>query len=170
MKKLLLGLVLVLLGVSSYGVLQMEAAPTRYRNQQVVVFRGDSLWGIARRYTRPEEDVREVIDRIAKANHLDLRQAIQPGQKLTVPVKQGKPEKQKRCWPAAADGFHGRWPGVLHMCFHTCNTPFFVVQWNHIDWGGRTMDEGKAPGTLRVCRGKRPPTISSEYWGTWNRD
>ena len=32
------------------------------------------------------------------------------------------------------------------------------------------MDEGKAPGTLRVCRGKRPPTISSEYWGTWNRD
>ena len=33
MKKLLLGLVLVLLGVSSYGVLQMEAAPTRYRNQ-----------------------------------------------------------------------------------------------------------------------------------------
>ncbi|MDD6288328.1 LysM peptidoglycan-binding domain-containing protein [Acidaminococcus fermentans] len=96
MKKLLLGLVLVLLGVSSYGVLQMEAAPTRYRNQQVVVFRGDSLWGIARRYTRPEEDVREVIDRIAKANHLDLRQAIQPGQKLTVPVKQGKQEKTEK--------------------------------------------------------------------------
>lgn len=95
MKKLLLGLVLVLLGVSSYGVLQMEAAPTRYRNQQVV-FRGDSLWGIARRYTRPEEDVREVIDRIAKANHLDLRQAIQPGQKLTVPVKQGKQEKTEK--------------------------------------------------------------------------
>ena len=59
MKKLLLGLVLVLLGVSSYGVLQMEAAPTRYRNQQVVVFRGDSLWGIARRYTaRPSSRVR----------------------------------------------------------------------------------------------------------------
>ena len=91
MKKLLLGLVLVLLGVSSYGVLQMEAAPTRYRNQQVVVFRG-----IARRYTRPEEDVREVIDRIAKANHLDLRQAIQPGQKLMVPVKQGKQKKTEK--------------------------------------------------------------------------
>ena len=96
MKKLLLGLVLVLLGVSSYGVLQMEAAPTRYRNQQVVVFRGDSLWGIARRYTRPEEDVREVIDRIAKANHLDLRQAIQPGQKLMVTGETGKTGKNRK--------------------------------------------------------------------------
>ena len=93
MKKLLLGLVLVLLGVSSRVVLEMEAAPTSYHTEQVVVMRGDSLWGIARKYTHPEEDVREVIDRIAKANHLDLRQAIQPGQKLVVPVKQDKREK-----------------------------------------------------------------------------
>lgn len=93
MKKLLLGLVLVLLGVSSRGVLEMEAASTSYHTEQVVVMRGDSLWGIARKYTHPEEDVREVIDRIAKANHLDLRQAIQPGQKLVVPVKQDKREK-----------------------------------------------------------------------------
>lgn len=93
MKKVLLGLVLLLFGVSGYGVLQMEAAPTSYHTEQVIVTRGDSLWGIARRYTHPEEDVREVIDRIAKANHLDLRRSIQPGQKLTVPVKQNKTEK-----------------------------------------------------------------------------
>lgn len=93
MKKVLLGLVLLLFGVSGYGVLQMEAAPTSYHIEQVIVMRGDSLWGIARLYTHPEEDVREVIDRIAKANHLDLRRSIQPGQKLTVPVKQNKTEK-----------------------------------------------------------------------------
>ena len=93
MKKVLLSLVLLLFGVSGYGVLQMEAAPTSYHTEQVIVMRGDSLWRIAQRYTHPEEDVREVIDRIAKANHLDLRQSIQPGQKLTVPVKQNKTEK-----------------------------------------------------------------------------
>ena len=93
MKKVLLGLVLLLFGVSGYGVLQMEAAPTSYHIEQVIVMRGDSLWGIARRYTHPEEDVREVIDRLTKANHLDLRRSIQPGQKLTVPVKQNKTEK-----------------------------------------------------------------------------
>ena len=37
-----------------------------------------------------------MIDRIAKANHLDLRQAIQPGQKLMVPVKQGKQKKTEK--------------------------------------------------------------------------
>ena len=50
MKRILLGLVLLLFGVSGYGVLQMEAAPTSYHTEQVVVMRGDSLWGIARRY------------------------------------------------------------------------------------------------------------------------
>ncbi|WP_289049963.1 LysM peptidoglycan-binding domain-containing protein [uncultured Acidaminococcus sp.] len=87
MKKLLLVLLVALMGISSYGVLQMEAAPTSYHTEKVVVNRGDSLWGIASRYTHPGEDVREVIDRIAKANRLDLKRSIQPGQKLVVLVK-----------------------------------------------------------------------------------
>jgi hypothetical protein len=62
MKKLLLVLLVALMGISSYGVLQMEAAPTSYHTEKVVVNRGDSLWGIASRYTHPGEDVREVID------------------------------------------------------------------------------------------------------------
>ena len=87
MKKLLLVLLAALLGISSYGVLQMEAAPTSYHTEKVVVNRGDSLWGIAARFTHPGEDVREVIDRITRANRLDLKRAIQPGHKLVVPVK-----------------------------------------------------------------------------------
>ena len=50
MKKLLLVLLVALMGISSYGVLQMEAAPTSYHTEKVVVNRGDSLWGIASRY------------------------------------------------------------------------------------------------------------------------
>lgn len=87
MRRLLLILTVVLMGVSGYQVLRMEAAPAAFVDRQVVVSSGDNLWGIAGRYATPEEDVREVIDRIVRVNRLDLTKAIQPGQKLTVPVK-----------------------------------------------------------------------------------
>ncbi len=95
MRRLLLILTVVLMGVSGYQVLRMEAAPAVFVDKQVVVSSGDNLWGIAGRFASPEEDVREVIDRIVRVNRLDLTKSIQPGQKLVVPVKNMKLPNQE---------------------------------------------------------------------------
>lgn len=88
MKKIILIVLTILLGASSYGVLHMEAAvPAAYHKEIVRVYKGDTLWSIASKRTRDGEDVREVLDRIVKANKLDLTRHIQPGQKLIVPTK-----------------------------------------------------------------------------------
>ena len=89
MKKIILIVVTVLLGFSSYDVLSMEAAvPASYHKEIVHVSKGDTLWSIASKRTAKDEDVREVLDRIVKANKLDVRKHIQPGQKLIVPTRQ----------------------------------------------------------------------------------
>jgi nucleoid-associated protein YgaU len=89
MKKIILIVVTVLLGFSSYDVLSMEAAvPAAYHKEIVRVYKGDTLWSIASKRTAAGEDVREVVDRIVRANKLDVRKHIQPGQKLIVPTKQ----------------------------------------------------------------------------------
>lgn len=89
MKKVILIFMAVLFGVSGLWTLQMEAAvPASYHKEIVRVYKGDTLWSIASKRTVQGEDVREVLDRIVKANKLDLKKHIQPGQKLIVPTRQ----------------------------------------------------------------------------------
>ncbi len=87
MKRMLGLLLIALLGISCYGVLSMEAVPAYFHKQTVTVYTGDSLWSIASRFTGEDEDVRAVIDRISRENHLGPNDVLQPGQKLLVPVK-----------------------------------------------------------------------------------
>lgn len=62
------------------------AATPVYRNYSVTVVQGDTLWDIACRHAEGKEDVRVVMDRIAKANKLDAGH-IYPGQVLNVPLR-----------------------------------------------------------------------------------
>lgn len=57
-----------------------------YKNYSVTVAQGDTLWDIACRHAESKEDVRVVMDRIAKANQLKAGQ-IYPGQVLNVPLR-----------------------------------------------------------------------------------
>ena len=62
------------------------AATPVYRNYSVTVAQGDTLWDIACRHAEGKEDVRVVMDRIAKANKLKSGH-IYPGQVLNVPLR-----------------------------------------------------------------------------------
>ena len=79
--------------LSGLMVLDSPREPVVYHKKQVLVYSGDTLWGIASQAAGPEEDVRAVLDRITQANHLDLHQALQPGQVLVVPVRAEAGEK-----------------------------------------------------------------------------
>lgn len=87
MKKIFLVLLGALVICSCYGVLDMEASTANMHKEQVVVHSGDTLWNIASRWTEKGEDVREVIYRIQQENKLDSTAFLQPGQKITVPVR-----------------------------------------------------------------------------------
>ncbi len=100
MKKLIVIFMAVLFGVSGLWTIQMEAAvPAAYHKEIVRVYKGDTLWSIASKRTAEGEDVREVLDRIVKANKLDLQKHIQPGQKLIVPTKQLSVNKARTSTP-----------------------------------------------------------------------
>jgi len=87
MKKFLFALLSSLIIFSCYGVLQMEASTANMHKEQVVVHNGDSLWKIAGNWTKPGEDVREVIYRIEQENNLSAKDCLQPGQMIVVPVR-----------------------------------------------------------------------------------
>jgi nucleoid-associated protein YgaU len=53
--------------------------------EKVVVYSGDTLWGIASKYTDDNKDVRRTIYEIRKLNKLDSA-LINPGQELLVPI------------------------------------------------------------------------------------
>lgn len=84
MQKFFIVLCLASLVYSGYTV--MFAEQPSYRNCAVTVTRGDSLWGIASKYTEADEDVRDVMLRIRKANKLQTTK-IYPGQELVIPVR-----------------------------------------------------------------------------------
>lgn len=55
---------------------------------EVMVRKGDTLWGIAKNYASPQEDIRIVIARIQNMNGLKSSEYIHPGQLLIIPVKE----------------------------------------------------------------------------------
>lgn len=52
----------------------------------VIVEKGDSLWKIADRYDNNKMDLRKYIYIIEKYNNLDGSRALQPGQRIILPV------------------------------------------------------------------------------------
>ena len=54
------------------GAGDLFAATPVYRDYSVSVVQGDTLWDIACRHAEGKEDVRLVMERIAKANKLDV--------------------------------------------------------------------------------------------------
>lgn len=57
-----------------------------YRTCNVTVLKGETLWEIAGRHTEPQEDIREVVFRIAEANQMKSK-TVYPGQVLKVPMR-----------------------------------------------------------------------------------
>jgi len=51
----------------------------------VMVYNGDTIWGIASKYTEPSKDVRKQVRAICELNEVEPGQ-IHPGQTLLVPV------------------------------------------------------------------------------------
>ncbi|MDY2638039.1 MAG: LysM peptidoglycan-binding domain-containing protein [Phascolarctobacterium sp.] len=68
------------------GAGDLFAATPVYRDYSVTVAQGDTLWDIACRHAEAKEDVRLVMERITKANHLDAGR-IYPGQVIKVPLR-----------------------------------------------------------------------------------
>ena len=68
------------------GSSDLSAATPVYRDYSVTVAQGDTLWDIACRHAEGKEDVRLVMERIAKANKLETGH-IYPGQVIKVPLR-----------------------------------------------------------------------------------
>lgn len=87
MKKFGAVLVLVLVLSFGFGFLEMEASTTtNWHYEPITVHSGDTLWSVADRWTENDEDIRQVISRIKKANNLANNEHLYPGQKLVIPV------------------------------------------------------------------------------------
>lgn len=76
------------LGIAS-GVKALMAEP-EYVDKVVVVDEDETLWDICSRINDDREDVRIMIDRTMDRNHITDAGAIQPGQKLLIPVLKEK--------------------------------------------------------------------------------
>ncbi|GAV24779.1 hypothetical protein ciss_07120 [Carboxydothermus islandicus] len=61
--------------------------------QEIVVEKGDTLWGIAKELNIPGKDIRVVIEEIRILNNLE-DSTIYPGQILKVPIKQNEIAKR----------------------------------------------------------------------------
>ena len=71
----------------------MASPPIVYDNYMVTVCHGDTVWSIAERWSDKDEDIRDVMSRILKENHLESKY-IYPGQVLKVPVKAIKAKEE----------------------------------------------------------------------------
>ena len=78
----------IVLGIAS-GVKALMAEP-EYVDRVVVVDEDETLWDICSRINDDREDVRIMIDRTMDRNHITDAGAIQPGQKLLIPVLKEK--------------------------------------------------------------------------------
>lgn len=75
--------VLFLMGVA---FTEEGQARQHFKNVEVTVRHGDTLWDIASLCKAKNEDVREVLDRIYKVNDIRGR-SIRPGEKIVVPAQ-----------------------------------------------------------------------------------
>lgn len=78
----------IVLGIAS-GVKALMAEP-EYVDKVVVVDEDETLWDICSKINDDREDVRIMIDRTMDRNHITDAGAIQPGQKLLIPVLKEK--------------------------------------------------------------------------------
>ena len=65
------------------GYNMVFATEYTYKEHRVVVARGETLWDIAARYSKNDEDIRDVISRIRSANKLQSS-IVYPGQLIVV--------------------------------------------------------------------------------------
>ena len=80
-------LLIALVAFAGFKIGYIAASPPIvYDNHLVVVHHGDTIWSIAESMAKNDEDVRDVVHRICKANNLRSK-IIHPGQKIIVPVK-----------------------------------------------------------------------------------
>lgn len=68
------------IGLQAFGA---AGAAQPSERLEVAVRRGDTLWGVARRLTPPEGDVRATVDRLRRENRLDSRLPLADGRVLT---------------------------------------------------------------------------------------
>ncbi len=84
MKALLLVVYTCLAIFIGYDVLVAEEYT--YKNENVYVVQGDTMWDIAEKHMQPGEDIREVVARISEANDLP-KGVLYPGHFIKVPVR-----------------------------------------------------------------------------------
>ena len=84
MKTILLSFCVMCLLFTGYTLQNVDYSD--YHTHTVVVNNGESLWEIASRHANGQEDVREVMYRISRANDLKSKY-VYPGQVLKVPVR-----------------------------------------------------------------------------------
>lgn len=84
--RLILGATILLLSV---GVYTYATAPTyELITYETTVSKGDNLWDICAEIVSNNEDIREVMDRAIRDNHLDKNGRIYEGMRLIIRVKE----------------------------------------------------------------------------------
>ncbi len=84
MKNILKLFVVCTILFSGYNMLFADTVV--YKNYPLTVGSGDTLWDIASRHAEKDEDVREVMYRIAEANNLKSK-TLHTGQVLQIPLR-----------------------------------------------------------------------------------
>ena len=62
-----------------------DRRPSLPATRTVQVRAGDSLWTLARKYGDPQQDVREIVQRLGEANQVEAGE-LQPGTWLRIPA------------------------------------------------------------------------------------
>ncbi|GAV21583.1 LysM peptidoglycan-binding domain-containing protein [Carboxydothermus pertinax] len=75
--------------IINYQAIVIDHANT----QEIIVEKGDTLWGIAKELSIPGKDIRIVIEEIKILNNMDSY-TIYPGQALKVPMSQNEIAKR----------------------------------------------------------------------------
>lgn len=86
-KNILLICIIILL-ISCYisltGLLEKEAFGSTSNTNRIVVNKGDTLWGLAKKHGPINQDIRKTVYQIKKINNITTRH-IKPGEVLLLP-------------------------------------------------------------------------------------
>lgn len=86
MKKILLAAAAAAMTATAAWAWEMEPEPVTV-TYVAEVEAGDTLWDLAERLARPEDDVRRIVWEIRKQNGIEDARDIQPGQMIRVNVR-----------------------------------------------------------------------------------